>query len=404
MRNALLALSEKASNSYYMQAKASLWSALRGTVPEILYANIIHLSDIWDRPTQSFALLTRQRLPSIPIFPIYRIDGKRIDVAITPHASAIQIDAEKVAMLTTFLLRIYKDVFNKTFEHNDAQMSYWVAPLLDGNTDDLRTVIDWRAVTQVHSNQSQKWNEGMTKESLVDRFLVDPFDGGRRLFTKGLAENMKATDPVPDGVAPGGKTDSIISYSVKLWKASRLKRTWDVNQPVIIADKIQHRLNILAPPNEAERAAITHCFVCPEPMEISQLSTGVAAMSLLFPAILHRIESYMIAIEHCQEVDLRITTPLALEAITKDSENSDDTNSEQINFQHGMGPNYERLELIGDAFLKMATSLSIFVNHLSIDEFQMHVSRMLLLCNKNLFDHAKEHGRVKYIRSQAFSR
>jgi len=405
MRNALLALSEKASNSYYMQAKPSLWAELRGSVPESLYVNVIHLSDVWDRPTQCLALLTRQELPIIPAFPVYRVDGERIDVTITSHKSAIQISTEQITMLTSFFLRIYKDVFNKTFEHNDEQMSYWVAPLLDGNLDrELNTIIDWAALERLHHNQSQKWSSGMPKESLVDKFLVDPFDGGRRLFTKGIAENMKATDPVPEGVAPGGKTDSIISYSVKLWKASRLKRTWDVDQPVIIADKIQHRLNILAPPNEAERAAVTHCYICPEPMEISQLSTGVAAMSLLFLAILHRIESYLIAIEHCQEAGLSIATPLALEAITKDSENSDDANSEKINFQHGMGANYERLELIGDAFLKMATSLSIFVNHISIDEFQMHVSRMLLLCNKNLFDHAKAHGRFKYIRSQAFSR
>jgi len=69
-----------------------------------------------------------------------------------------------------------------------------------------------------------------------------------------------------------------------------------------------------------------------------------------------------------------------------------------------MGANYERLELIGDCFLKMATSISIFVLHLSIDEFQMHVSRMLMLCNKNLFNHATKYGWFKYIRSQSFSR
>lgn len=404
MRNALLALSEKASNSYYMQAKPSLWAESRGTVPESLYVNIIHLSGAWDRPIQSLALLTRQRLPDIPVFPVYRIDGEAIAVTIKSHKAILQFATEQITMLTSFLLRIYKDVFNKTFEHNDAQMSYWVAPLVDGGDEPCNAMIDWAAVAKVHLNQSEKWSPKMSNDSLIDKFLVDPFDGGRRLFTKAIEKHMKATDPVPEGVAPGGKTDSIISYSVKLWKASRLKRTWDVNQPVVVADKIQHRLNILTVPNEAEQAAITHCYICPEPMEISQLSTRVAAMALLFPAILHRIEAYLIAIEHCEEVGLKITTPLALEAITKDSENSEDANAEKINFQHGMGPNYERLELIGDAFLKMATSLSIFVNHMSIDEFQMHVSRMLLLCNKNLFDHAREHGRFKYIRSQAFSR
>lgn len=185
----------------------------------------------------------------------------------------------------------------------------------------------------------------------MSKFLVDPYDGGRRFFTTGMARHLKATDPVPEGVAPGGRTDSILSYSVKLWKASRMKRQWTENQPVLEAEKIQHRLNILSEPNEAEKAAITHCYICPEPMEISRLPPKVAAFALVFPAVLHRIEAYLVAIEHCQEVNLNISVPLALEAITKDSENSDDVNAEKMNFQHGMGPNYERLELIGDCFL-----------------------------------------------------
>lgn len=60
-------------------------------------------------------------------------------------------------------------------------------------------------------------------------------------------------------------------------------------------------------------------------------------MALVFPAVIHRIESYLIALEFSNRVGLQVTPELALEAITKDSDNTEDSEGEKINFQHGMG-------------------------------------------------------------------
>lgn len=68
-------------------------------------------------------------------------------------------------------------------------------------------------------------------------------------------------------------------------------------------------------------------------------------MCYVFPAIVHRVEDYLIALEACQIFDLNIGPALALEATTKDSENSDEHGQEKINFRSGMGPNYERRKL-----------------------------------------------------------
>lgn len=124
----------------------------------------------------------------------------------------------------------------------------------------------------------------------------------------------------------------------------------------------------------------------------------------MFPAIIHRIESYLIAMEICQTLDLDVSPALALEALTKDSENSDEFGEEKINFQRGMGKNYERLEFIGDAFLKMATSISLFAQNPDDNEFEYHVKRMCMICNKNLFNTAKEMKIYEHVRSLAFSR
>ena len=135
-----------------------------------------------------------------------------------------------------------------------------------------------------------------------------------------------------------------------------------------------------------------------------QLPTTVVAMAYLFPPSISRIESYLIALEACDLLGLNVQTALALEALTKDSDNTDENRSEQIHLQRGMGKNYERLEFIGDCFLKMATSISVFCKSPDENEYDYHVKRMLMICNKNLFNTATFLKLQEYVRSMSFSR
>ena len=101
---------------------------------------------------------------------------------------------------------------------------------------------------------------------------------------------------------------------------------------------------------------------------------------------------------------LSVKPELALEAITKDSGNTEDYRGEQLHVQRGMGKNYERLEFIGDCFLKMATSITLFSTAPDNDEYEYHVRRMVMICNKNLLSTALKCELYEYVRSQSFSR
>lgn len=125
---------------------------------------------------------------------------------------------------------------------------------------------------------------------------------------------------------------------------------------------------------------------------------------LAFPAIMNRLESYLIVMEGCQVLGLKVEPGYALEAFTKDSDNTEEHRSLQIHVQRGMGKNYERLEFLGDAFLKMATSIALFCQYPDDDEYDYHVNRMVLICNRNLFNAATKIGLYTYIRSRGFSR
>ena len=126
-------------------------------------------------------------------------------------------------------------------------------------------------------------------------------------------------------------------------------------------------------------------------------------MGLVFPAIMFRLDSYLIAIEFFQSLQLDVKPDLALEALMKDSDNTKEHRGEQIHFQRGMGKNYERLEFLGDCFLKMATSISLHTQDPD-NEFEYHVNRMLLVCNRNLLNTAIKLKLYEFIRSKSFSR
>ncbi|OJD36494.1 dicer-like protein 1 [Diplodia corticola] len=415
MRNARLALNCKKTNAYDMMTKPKLWENTRGTIPEELHITVIELPDGLDRPNQPLAILTRTSLPNLPEFPLFLDSGSPSRVQLVPLTSVFKCSIDDVQHLTTFTLRAFKDVFNKTYEEDHAKMSYWLAPVrsfyrvLDDGFYGLRDILDWEALEEVQTHIEYRWTPEMPDDSLLDKYLVDRWDGGRRFFTESLNRTLKPTDPVPADAVTGKKAEhkkDILNYSISLYKASRAKAdpSWDRKQPVIEGRQVLHRRNMLAEPEKREGELRSKVYLCPEPLRISALRAAVVATIYVFPAIIHRIDQCLIALEACQLLDLNISPELALEAVTKDSDNTDEHGEEARNFRRGMGNNYERLEFMGDCFLKMATSIALFGQNPDDNEFDFHVKRMCLVCNQNLFETAKELHLTKYVRSMAFSR
>lgn len=128
-------------------------------------------------------------------------------------------------------------------------------------------------------------------------------------------------------------------------------------------------------------------------------------MAYFLPAVMFRMDSTLIALEACAKTGLASIGPhLALTALTKTSDNTGEYDQEQVNFQPGMAENYERLEFLGDSFLKMSTTIALFAQTPRDSEFFQHVNRMVLINNGNLYQHGLEFGLQEKIRSKAFNR
>ncbi|CZS96253.1 related to Dicer-like protein 1 [Rhynchosporium agropyri] len=421
MRNALLAVDSKKREAYDMKTKPALWSV--GGVPDEFFLTVLKLAnpEALERLSQPLILLTRSRLPHLPSFFLHFGGGRHSSVDLVSLSKSIQATPELVAKVNTFTLCIFHDVFSKEYATDIPTMPYFLSPAsivgrISVNSDP-NSVIAWDALQSVVDYQTE-WAEKNPWENLAwktqpdeffkDKYIVDPWDGSRKLWTLGVTSDHIPLGPVPPNSAPRTGTrknnNNIMEYSCSLWEKARKRRIFDPSQRVVEAEYISLRRNLLDEFDTPEAEVHKKCFVILEPLKISPLPSTVVASAYVFPAIIHRLESYLIALEACDLLHLKIKPDLALEACTKDSDNSEDHDAEPVNFQRGMGKNYERLEFLGDCFLKMATSISLFGIHPENDEYSYHVDRMLLICNKNLKTNAMKLKLYEYIRSQSFNR
>ncbi|EFX03018.1 rnase3 domain containing protein [Grosmannia clavigera kw1407] len=322
--------------------------------------------------------------------------------------------------LAAYTLKLFDDVFSKWYKGTAADFPYLIAPcsvtrhgfILDEKAP-TRSILDWAGINAVSQATDNPYTGNEPDAFFTNKFVSDPFDGSRKFYMRHVRRDLKPLDPVPEGVPHpkhrmwnrNGTKHDILNYSVSLWSKARSKMSIKENQPVVEAEIITNRRNLLDDRVHLDNPEQKICFLVLETLKISPLPAEIVAMAFNIPVIIHRIESTLIALEATSVIGIpRIRPELALEAVTKDCDNPDAQDETPLNFQAGMGRNYERLELLGDSFLKLATSIALFTLVPDKDEFEYHVQRMCMICNRNLFNNALDMKLEEYIRSREFDR
>lgn len=281
MRNAKLAINSKKTSQYDMISKPSFWVKGRGTIPEVIYATVLVLipSRILTRDHQSLIFLTRERLPEFPKFSLYLEDDIETEVISLPMKEALAVSESDLEALTTFTLRVFRDVFHKTYEPQPEMMPYWLAPgatcsMKNQENLDPRDVIDWTTLQFVQANDELLWSDDKPPEFLADRFIFDKWDGRYRYFTFAIDSTLRASDPPPSFLPRRRHMDNILSYCLSLYKNARkhFLETCNWNQPVVRAELVRLRRNLLDKMSDQERKVETRCVICPEPLKISAVS------------------------------------------------------------------------------------------------------------------------------------
>lgn len=281
MRNAKLAIVSKKTNSYTMRCKPLVWTSEKERNPEAVYGTVITFasSKPLTREHGGLVLLTREVIPDFPPFPVFLEHDKEAQVHTVRLELALQITLEELKHLTDFTVSVFSDLFQKSFEDDSKKFPYWFAParIRTGKThvhSDPRHIIDWDALKFVQDNREIFWSKEMDQQSLVGRFIYDPWDGRKRYLTMAIDHSLHPSDPPPDWAPRRRWMENIMNYSTSLSKNSRPKflDKCDWNQPVFRAECISYRRNFLDRATETEKADKMQTLICIEPLRISPVS------------------------------------------------------------------------------------------------------------------------------------
>ncbi len=286
MRNARLAISSKKKAKYIMRMKPELWSLL-GT-PVELFATVLWLQnpEAMSRVSRPLVLLTRQSIPQISAFPLFFGRDRASDVECVTLATSFTPSNEALESLTSFSLRIFADVFSKEYGGTAADMPYFLAPCAEGHDFpyhpglDATTILDWVTVSHVHQTTQIPYSGNEPDTFFQEKYIWDPYDGSRKFFLRGVRRDLKPRDPVPDGIPlpkqriwlSEGFSRDILNYSVSLWSKARARRTFREEQPVVEAELVSLRRNLLDDRVEDEELRLDKCFLILEPLKISAVS------------------------------------------------------------------------------------------------------------------------------------
>ncbi|XWX01289.1 hypothetical protein V2A60_009315 [Cordyceps javanica] len=407
MRNARLSLRSKKQKEYTMLLKPKMWTSLPAEIPTRLFQTFIEIHPGCAGVT-TLALLTREKLPNIEPIGLFITT----DLKVSAHLVAggpVDVLPEQVQGLAAFTLRLFDDVFSKQFDAKNEEIPFFIAPTCTSSNGHEKGGVDWQRLEQMVLSTDEKL--------IADRgnlahqqFVVDPHDGSRKFVLHEPEPTLRATDPTPADV-PEHKSNaylasdkSIMQYSCSTRGPHRQSIIFDTEQPVYRAMLLSLRRNFLDEKDVENFRQDQLCYITLQCLKLSPISADVARAALLLPSILYRLESALIVAEAVDLLGLSLPLQLALEAFTKTQINSDDEALDDEHDELGGQFNYERLEFLGDTFLKMATTIALYTRNPSANEFEHHVERMLLLCNKNLFNTALDLGIQAYIRSGSFDR
>lgn len=291
MANARLAVSSKKKAKYDMRLKPNLWDELGN--PEKLYAAVLILSKphAVGRPSRPLLMLTRKPLPQIKSFPLYfgppGQHGMSSDLTCRVLTISVQPTEDDLRLLTSFTLKVFIDIFNKRYLAVPDDMPYFFAPankdhtFAFANASNLREVIDWPLLQSVRQTDALPYRGNEPEDFYVDKYIVDPHDGSRRFWLRGIRKDLTPHSPVPDDVEhfPGYRqwkraevAHDILNWSVTSWKATREARemTWNEKQPVVVGLYASLRRDFLSEMEETHKNPF--CYFILEPLRISPVS------------------------------------------------------------------------------------------------------------------------------------
>ncbi|KAF9546000.1 hypothetical protein EC957_010275 [Mortierella hygrophila] len=365
--------------------------------------------------SRSLCLFTAAPLPQFDPIELF-FDGDSRFVDIVCLNSCVDFSVQQVQDLYGYHKQLFATVFRKPVEVGslDTGVRHLIAPLMRHHSgSDLRkdlsanTLIDWNEVQLGSSLFSTAALYGLQDadlswDRLQDMVLLEKGQSNRFFTSTALRTDLtpksliptSTTSPSPsflsDDASQAEESDpaAMISTFTQYYKTKRGIDILNLDQPLIEVKKVPRRADHLqtikrsAPAKPKSGAA--H-FLTPELVQKYPVTASTLRSAEWMVSVLVRIDDLLKAFEFITEFGLQdqVKLPLMLEALTAT--------------ETCYSMNYQRLELLGDTFLKFMMTVDLFIRHPLLDEGRLTLKRMARISNSHLFKRATRFGLHRFL-------
>ncbi|KAG2369893.1 hypothetical protein BDR07DRAFT_1447280 [Suillus spraguei] len=375
-------------NSCYMRKRPDFWVNSLRICEERLFPVVISVGNP-EGPSEPYApivILTRQPLPHLEPFKLF-FYGVFATVK-NARAPALIFDDERLNDLHSYTLRICRTIANKAFVCPLDKMAYFIAPLLPSqakdlscsNMTDLQDAVDWQAVARANSNYVMRFDSDNLRDpsEFEDAVIQDRLvEFTRRCYVVRLRPDLSPMSKPSDSPYCRARRKGFLGLQ-------------DNNQPLIEVSKAAAVLNRLNPVHKPLIETTKSSPKCKLPLWIWSLSTSTYRTALLLPSITRRIDDFLVV----KELNAQFFANMILEQHLLSAVFAPSATFET---------DYERLELLGDSFLKYFSSVYVFVFNPALSEGALHKARQHIISNKVLTQCGLSIGLPSYIQGKTFS-
>ncbi|KAG0261648.1 Anaphase-promoting complex subunit 1 [Mortierella polycephala] len=368
---------------------------------------------------RTMCLLTHRPLPcDVAPINLYAEGAPRV-VTLKSYPSAISVDKGQIEKLQLFTLALFQRMTRRTFQCELDGMPYFVAPLSNGSISDHDPPLDiaWddvelgmnldavsvpeksidddrlsKAVLTLHLDRCRDFT---VKKALRDVRMQDVMDPD--LFHRELAfcEDFKAKTRSADSSESEKQRENNLPTPVTFAFYFKLKYHVDCpdDDVILLLDRVRKMRNHLQPATQDEgKGSDTHTTVAPLSVCLySTVKADVLRMSQFFPSVLFSLDETLLVNEAREKVGMKATRLDLLQvAYTTSSANRE--------YQ------YERLELLGDSFLKFSSTIRLYIVNPAKNEGELHMCRIRIISNKALLRHATRLQLYRYVSRTPFHR
>ncbi|KAJ3544007.1 hypothetical protein NM688_g5792 [Phlebia brevispora] len=381
----------------YSRKLPQFWTNTLHMFKDKLYPLVVSVGRLNDEYHAPILILTRFWLPHLPDFPVFS-SGSQATVRMQ-RAAPISVNESRLEAIHKYTLRMARAMINKPIDCSVASMAYFFAPLQ----------ADWDAKTAKYSPEGapivdiswdrvetaiQNWvtpllsNGGLLEDAQAEDAIIQDraVEFTNRHYVVRIRRDMSPLSKAEEGEREAGH-DNFLEYCKSRRKEfAGLK---DEHQPLVQVSPVPPCVNNLSPSSKLVPPPSKYPtkYLIPELCYKFCIPASTFRTALLLPSIMHAIDSLLLVKElNSNLLDDKLEEGLLWSAVTSATAS--------------MGRDYERLELLGDSFLKYLASTYFYVTIPSGSEGSLHGARQKVISNKALRTCAIEAGLPPYIQSK----